>query len=26
MKKLFFVAIGLIGMVGANAQEKTDTP
>jgi len=26
MKKLFFVAIGLIGMIGVNAQEKTETP
>jgi len=26
MKKLFFVAAGLIGLVGVNAQEKTETP
>ena len=26
MKKLFFVAIGLIGLVNVNAQEKTETP
>lgn len=26
MKKLFFVAAGLVGMVGVNAQEKTETP
>lgn len=26
MKKLFFVAAGLIGLVGVNAQEKTEVP
>jgi len=25
MKKLFFVAVGLVGLVGVNAQEKTET-